>query len=373
MTTALRFLLLAIPIIALGVAFAMAPRGEKNIPVQRVELALKQRIESPEERAFEQRLEEIGASLDGQLGIAVVDAETGRHYDFNGDDVLPQQSVSKLWVAMVALAQVDEGELDLGERVTIRREDLTLFYQPIRNIVRTRGSFTSDFADLIQRAIARSDNSANDRLLRRVGGPEVVQDWLDANDIFGVRFGADERTKQSAIAGLEWRQSYSYGNAFFEARDRVPDEQRREAFEFYLAGPIDGATPLAIASALARLARGELLSERSTRLLRDTLESTKSGPRRLKAGAPDGWRVEHKTGTGQFFDGEQSGYNDVGILTSPQGREYGVAVMIGRTREPIPARMEMMQAVSRAVAEFDAARREEQETQLAAAPGQEPS
>ncbi|MEE4199142.1 serine hydrolase [Erythrobacter sp.] len=368
-----RFLWLILPLLAFAIALPFLVRPERGEPASRVMLAMEERIETPEERAFEQRLEEIGAGLDGEVGIAVVDAETGYAYDFDGHEMLPQQSVSKLWVSMVALAQVDAGELDLDEGVTIRREDLVLFHQPIREIVRTRGSFTSDYADLLQRAITRSDNAANDRLLRRVGGAEEVQDWLDDNDIEGVRFGLDERTKQSAIAGLEWRQSYSYGNEFYQARDQVPEDVRRDAFESYLADPVDGATPLAIARALARLANGELLSPASTQALRDTLEATRSGPRRLKGGAPEGWRVEHKTGTGQFFDGEQSGYNDVGILTSPEGRDYAVAVMIGRTREPTPARMEMMQAVTAAVAEFDRARRDESEPQLAAARGSEPS
>ena len=47
--------------------------------------------------------------------------------------------------------------------------------------------------------------------------------------------------------------------------------------------------------------------------------------------------------------GLATGYNDVAVFVAPDGTSYGVAVMIGETRQPIPARMEMMQAVSRAV------------------------
>ena len=67
--------------------------------------------------------------------------------------------------------------------------------------------------------------------------------------------------------------------------------------------------------------RGELLSAGSTGLLLGTLARTKSGPQRLKAGAED-WIVRHKTGTGQLFDGEQSGYNDIGLFTAPSGRTW---------------------------------------------------
>ncbi|MBD2841611.1 serine hydrolase [Erythrobacter rubeus] len=348
-----RFVLIFIPILAVALVFAAAspaPVPETvKVPIGE---AAPERLPSAEERAFEARLGEIGSSISGEVGIAVIDVENGYAYHSNGDRLMPQQSVSKLWVAMAALAKVDAGELDLTERVSIRRADLTLFYQPIRNIVRTRGSFSSDYDDLIERALASSDNTANDRVLRRIGGAEAVQDWLDDVGLDMIQFGADERTKQSAIAGLHWDQSYSYGDMFYRARDVVPQERRREAFEAYLGDPIDGASALGIAYSMAQLARGELLSEASTHYLRNTLSRTRSGPRRLKGGLAEGWGIEHKTGTGQVFDGEQSGYNDVGLLIAPDGTEYGVAVLIGRTRESIPARMEMMQAVTRAVAEF---------------------
>lgn len=348
-----RFLFILFPILALAVIVVSlsrttgAPEPEKRAAPDLVP------ITTEAERAFEQRLEEIAASLKGTVGIAVADVETGRTYDVAGEDWFPQQSVSKLWVTLTALDEVDRGRLDLDERVAIGPADLTLFHQPIRAIVEARGSFATDYADLIQRAITGSDNTANDRILRRVGGPEAVAGFLSENDIEGVRFGADERTKQSAIAGLRWDQSYSIGRRFYDAREQVPEAARRAAFEAYLADPIDGATPIGMAWALARLARGELLSPVTTELMLHTLRQTRSGPQRLKAGVPPGWTFGHKTGTGQFFAGEQSGYNDVGIMTSPEGHRYAVAVMIGRTREPTLARMRMMQEVSLATARFD--------------------
>ena len=79
------------------------------------------------------------------------------------------------------------------------------------------------------------------------------------------------------------------------------------------------------------------------------MSQTRTGPQRLTGGLAPGWRIAHKTGTGQVLGATQAGYNDIGILTSPDGRHYAVAVMIGRTAAPIPARMELMQNVTRAV------------------------
>lgn len=363
-----RFLVILLPVLALAVIVVSLPRtasGPDPEPRPTPDLV---HIPTEAERAFEQDLEEIAASLEGTVGIAVTDVETGRTYAIHGDDWFPQQSVSKLWVTLTALDEVDRGRLELDESVTLGPEDLTLFHQPIRDLVRARGSFATDYGDLIQRAITRSDNTANDRILRRVGGVEAVEDFLDQKKIAGVRFGADERTKQSAIAGLRWNPAYSIGRAFYDARDRVPEAARRAAFEGYLADPVDGATPVGIAEALARLARGELLSPVTTELLLHTLRQTHSGPRRLKGGVPPDWSIGHKTGTGQFFAGEQSGYNDVGILTSPDGHRYTAAVMIGRTREPTLARMRMMQQVSLATARFDLERARGEGPEMVAQP-----
>lgn len=328
---------------------------EKRVMPQVVEDAPEPPRLTDAQLALQEELKGIGEGFEGAAGISVTKASDLATISYQGETPFPQQSVSKLWVTMAALNDVDKGRLDLDERVEIRAPDLTVFYQPIRNTVLRTGRFVSDFEELIDRAITQSDNTANDRILRRIGGPEAVQDFLDTHGLSSIRFGTDERTKQSAIAGLEWRQSYSVGPAFFEARDKLPQAVRREAFEAYLADPVDGAPPVAIAEAFARLLGGDILKETSTALLLETLERTKSGPRRLKAGAPAGWIVRHKTGTGQFFDGEQSGYNDVGIITSPEGRSYAVAVMIARTRAPTPERMEMMQEVVRAVVAYDAA------------------
>lgn len=336
---------------------AACSRVSEDPVVEEAEKMAEPEPPSPEEQALDLALANIGDAFGGRVGIAVHDLQSGATVHFNGLDLFPQQSVSKLWVALAVLEQVDKGDLALDERVTIRAEDLTLFHQPIRNELKRRGgSLTTTIGDLMERAIIESDNTANDALMRRIGGPEAVRQFLRRHDLASIRFGPGEREMQSAIAGLEWRQSYAQARAFYEARDQVPDEVRRSAFEAYLADPVDGAAPVALAGALARVAKGDIVSDASTEHFLDLLRRVKSGPNRIKGGAPAGWTVGHKTGTGQVWGPEQSGYNDVAILTAPDGDRYAVAVMIGRTAEPVPARMAMMHRVVAAVAEYDAAR-----------------
>ena len=129
----------------------------------------------------------------------------------------------------------------------------------------------------------------------------------------------------------------------------MPLAIRRAAFNRYVADPFDGAAPSAIVNALARLKRGELLSPSSTDHLLNIMSHTKTGANRLKGGLQPGWVLNHKTGTGQELDGKQAGYNDIGILTAPDGRSYSVAVMIKLTSVPLPVRMTMMNRVVQAV------------------------
>jgi beta-lactamase class A len=304
----------------------------------------------PAQRMLDARLKSLGDNFNGDVGIAVKDLQTGYTSHFDGASHFPQQSVSKFWVALTALDKVDRGEVSLTDPVTVRRSDLTLFNQPIAHLVRGNG-FMTTLLDLMHRAMQQSDNTANDFTLWRVGGPDAVRDYLQRAGISGVRFGPGERVMQSRIAGMEWKPSY-VGGAFYAARNAVPMSVRRSAFQNYVSDPVDGATPIGIVDALGRLKRGELLSPVSTDRLLRIMSNTRTGPQRLKGGLAPGWKLAHKTGTGQVLGGTQSGYNDIGIITGPDGRSYSVAVMIRKTSAPIPTRMALMQNVTRAVIDY---------------------
>jgi beta-lactamase class A len=307
--------------------------------------------ENAAHRGLEAQIRSIAEGFNGDIGIAVEDVETGWSTAFDGDTFFPQQSVSKFWVALTALDKVDRGELSLDSPITLRRDDLTLFHQPVAAQIGANG-YSSNVGDLMFRALTQSDNTCNDAVLRRAGGPDAVRSFLRDKGIEGVRFGPGERLLQSSIAGMDWKQSYSSGNAFYAARNAVPASTRRTAFEHYIANPMDGATPLGIVDALSRLKRGELLSPGSTQRLLSIMSNTKTGPQRLKGGLEPGWHLSHKTGTGQVLGGVQAGYNDIGIITAPDGHSYAMAVLIRRTAAPLGERMNAMQNTVRAVISY---------------------
>ena len=295
------------------------------------------------------RVNELGRTFDGRVGIAVRSIDDGWATGWKADELYPLQSVSKLWVSITAMDAVDKGKVSLDDQVTLTRDDLTVFHQPIRDLILGGGGYTTTLSDLMVKAITTSDNTANDKLMRSVGGPEAVRAMIRDKHLGSIRFYDGERALQSRIAGLLWSPSYSIGNAFFEARSALPLSVRQSAFNRYVEDPYDGAAPSAIVNALARLKRGELLSPATTSRLLDIMSNTHTGANRLKGGLAPGWVLNHKTGTGQELNGQQAGYNDIGILTAPDGRSYSVAVMIKLTSVPLPVRMTLMNNVVRAV------------------------
>jgi beta-lactamase class A len=296
---------------------------------------------------LENQVDRLGKAFNGRVGIAVRSVEDGWTTSWNGTELTPQQSVSKLWVAITALDAVDKGRVRLDDQVTLSRGDLTLFHQPIATKI-LGGGTTMTLGELMFQALTKSDNTCNDKLMRSVGGPEAVRSVIRSKGLGAIRFYEGERSLQSRIAGLTWSPSYSLGNAFYEARNALPMAVRKAAFDRYVEDPYDGASANAIVDALAALKRGELLSPSSTARLLTIMSQTSTGKNRLRGGLKPGWSLSHKTGTGQILGATQAGYNDIGILTAPDGRSYSVAVMIKKTSVPLPVRMTLMNNVVRA-------------------------
>ena len=331
---------------------ARAPERTPPVIVSMPVPSVQPRVLRPAPYQLVDRINRISRGFAGKAGIAVRAVDETWTVEAGGRQYLPQQSVSKLWVAMTILDLRDQGRIRLDDPVTVTTNDLTLFHQPIAALATRPGGFQTTVGDLLTRALTHSDNTANDKLLWLAGGPLAVRAMIENKRLGPIRFGPGERLLQARTAGLTWDQSWAGTNGFEVARSRLSKEARAAALDAYVANPPDGAEPIAIVDALARLARGEILSETSTRILLTTMSESVTGRARLRAALPAGWQIAHKTGTGQDFDGRNAGFNDVGLLTAPDGRRYALAVMIGDTQRPIRERQELIQSVAAAVAGY---------------------
>lgn len=327
-----------------------SPLRESVRPAGRRDPDLASRPGPPAPAELQARLAALDPGFARPVGIAVMDVQSGWLAASQGDRPFPQQSVSKLWVALTVMDQVDSGRLALDQPVLLTDADRSVFNQPVTHLIED-GAFETTVRDLLRRALIQSDNAANDKLMALAGGPAAVQAFLASRGISGIRLAEDERRLQSRIAGLTWSPELSTYGAFEAARARLDPEARAASLRAYVEQPFDGATPAGVVRALSALHRGELLSRTSTDFILETLGRVTTGPMRLRGGLPAGWRAAHKTGTGQDFRGETFGLNDVGLVTAPDGRTYAVAVLAPQVPKGSPERLRVFQEVSAAVAE----------------------
>ncbi|THD78021.1 MAG: serine hydrolase [Phenylobacterium sp.] len=286
------------------------------------------------------------------VGIAVTDVSDRWTAQVAGSEVFPQQSVSKLWVALTVFQAVDRHAMTLDQPVVLTPDDRSVFYQPLASRIRGPNGYATTVYDLLRRQLTESDNAANDKLIREVGGGGAVDRTLAEKGLAGLGVGETERDLQTRAAGLTWRPEYGQTWIFKQAREQLPDAVRDAAISQYLANPPDGAKPMAITESLAALKRGELLSPGSTEAMLGLMGEAKTGLSRLRAGLPAGWSIAHKTGTGPDWRGASVGINDVGLVTAPDGRSFAVAVMMRETRKSVPARLVLFQRISRAIVDY---------------------
>jgi beta-lactamase class A len=236
------------------------------------------------------------------------------------------QSVFKMLVGAVVLAEVDAGRMALDEAISIGAKDLSPPRSPIADAWPGRAVYSAE--ELLVAAVSDSDNTAADVLMKRIGGPGAVSGWLQAQKIEEVRVDRYERELQPEALGLASFRPAWKGASFDTALATVPQAQRLAAAEAYLRDPRDTATPRGMMVFLSRLDAGELLSPGSTRRLITIMANSPRGPERLEAGFPKGVTFAHKIGTGSSFGGRTSAYNDVGIFTLADKRSYAITAFL---------------------------------------------
>jgi beta-lactamase class A len=240
------------------------------------------------------RIEQISHVDRGRVGLTATVLETGESVALNGDQQFPMQSVYKFPIAMAVLAQVDRGKLKLDQQVRVEASDFVsdLQHSPIRD--ENPQGVELSLAELLKYMVSESDGTACDVLLKLVGGPEVVTQYLRDLGVNGI-----------VVANTE----------------KEIGQDKAVQYRNY-------ASPNAAVVLLRALHEGQGLSESSQALLLQLMAQTSTGPKRIKGLLPDGTVVAHKTGTSSTVNGVTAATNDVGLVTLPNGRHMAIAVFV---------------------------------------------
>lgn len=255
----------------------------------------------------------------GTLGISVIDLENGASWRANASHAFPMMSVFKAPVAAAALDRIERGELSMDRRVVISRADLEsgtirdhFHGEQMRFTVR----------QLLTEAVSHSDNTAVDALLPVVGGPAAVTAFLRAHGIDGMRVDLGERGFQPVFENLEPGQQPPADETDAQQLARL-----RRGYTAYLHDPRNRSTPDAAAVFLQKLWKRQLLSPASTQYLLDLMYA-QTTPSRLRKGLPEGVRLADKCGTSYTLENTTAAYNDIGILSWPDGHAVVLAAFL---------------------------------------------
>ncbi len=287
------------------------------------------------------QLEAIAAQVDGPVGIAVIDVAGGAEYLVDGERPMAQQSTFKLWLGVAIVDAVQRREWQWDMPLYVGPEDLIYGYQPIAEEVGEGREFT--VRTLFRWMLVYSDNPATDVLLRRLGGAPELTARLERLGLGGIRVALDERGLQARSEQVE------------EAFQGLTTE---EAAERLRSAPVPNpATAHGVAQMLLRLSDGAALAAEGTAYLLGVLGEVETGGHRLRGGLSEGWTLAHKTGSGGTLADLTLATNDIGLLTSPSGRRFVVAVFVGPTTASGAECEQLIADVARAVVAFESQHR----------------
>lgn len=303
-------------------------------------------LAASETAPLEAKVAAVVARSRSTVGVGLRDLASGETVLVRGADRFPMFSVYKLPIAMRVLQRVDEGALRLGDPVAIEPADAR---PGLSTAVTSRlrdGRGTMTLAELVEAAVARSDNTASDVILRLAGGPAAVTTYVRSLGIDGLRVDRPELLMAADMSGVTLPATWAPGE--LSRLLTVPPAQKRAALERYVADPRDSATPEAALALLARVAKADALSPSSAAFLLRTLEKTTTGPRRIRGLLPPGTVVANKTGSGPNALGYATASNDVGLVTLPSGRQVAVAVFVSASAADEEARDRTIAEIARA-------------------------
>jgi beta-lactamase class A len=301
--------------------------------------------------SLEARLERIVRGFPGRCAIVAKHLGNGDVARVNANARIPLLSVVKLPTALVVLDGVDHGRWSLDSPITLLAEDM----HPRGELGDRypRGGGPVRLHRLLYLMLARSDNSAADALMRLVGGPLAVTQWLERHGIRDLRVDRNERSLGNDWYGLPpGADTMGSAEEIRQQRARVLEAVHDSAARAMLLDPRDTGTAEACVHLLERLWRGDLLSDAMTDTLKAVLARCKTAPHRLPALLPKGTRVARKTGTGGTADGITVAINDVGVIRLPNGDDVAIAVLLGQPHGSVRRAERLIARVARCV--FDA-------------------
>jgi len=252
-------------------------------------------------------IRDVEARLQSRLGVSIRDIESGRTWSHRADERFPMCSTFKALAAAAVLARVDRGEDRLDRRIVFPAGELVTYSPVTKEHVGEPGM---TIGDICAAAVATSDNTAGNLMLKAIGGPEGLTRFLHGT--------GDE------ISRL--------------------DRWETELNEAKPGDPRDTTSPAALNATMEKLVLGSTLSVRSREQLTTWLVGNKVGDTKVRAGLPKDWKVGDKTGAGDFGTN-----NDTGIIWPPGRKPVVFTILTTETKASVEDKNAGMAEIAKAL------------------------
>ena len=268
---------------------------------------------------LKKKILQITKDKNATVAVSVLDFENNKSVHIKGNKKLPMLSVFKFHIGLAVLNEVDQGKLNLDQKILIKKSDLLEnTWSPIRERF-PEGDIEMPLGLLIKYTVAESDNNGCDILLRLIGGTETVQKFINSKGIRNFTI-------------------------------KVNEEQMHQGFEFMY---LNTTTANSANQLLKDFRDKKIVSKTSTDFLMTTMLETSTGKNKIVAQLPESVPVAHKTGSsGKNEKGLTIAENDIGIVTLPGGKSYALSIFVSDSMESAETNTKMIADISKIVFDY---------------------
>lgn len=246
---------------------------------------------------LQKQIEKIIKNKKADFGISIIGIKQNDLTQINGDKFYPMLSTVKFQIALSILNNVQKGELSMTQKLFVKKEELIEdTYSPFRKEY-PNGNISITLEEAIKWMVSHSDNNLTDILLRLIGGPQTVQNFINSKN-FIIKNDEEDMHK-------DWDSQF-----------------------------INQVTPNEAVHLLKKLNNGKFLNKEYTEWLYKAMLNNQSGSNRLKGNLPKNTKIAHRTGTSFTNDEGMTGaINDIGIIELPNDKKLFIAVFVHNTYE----------------------------------------
>lgn len=253
------------------------------------------------------KVQEAEKQINARIGLAIRNTESGETWRYRADERFPMASTFKLLACAALLANIDEGKEDGNRQVKISQDDIVTYSPLTENWVGQAVSLET----LCDATMRTSDNTAANKVLEAIGGPQGLTAFLRTQGDIDTRLDRWETELNQAIPG----------------------------------DPRDTTTPNAIVNLTNKLLLEDGLSANSRKTLTNWMMANEVGGPLMRAGLPETWRIGDRTGAG--------GYGTRGIVAiiwPPQQKPLIAAIYITQTEASMEQRNAVIASIARQLA-----------------------